>query len=91
MRALWEDQQQEVDRLELRSLLDEIELPLVEVLYRLERQGVKLDTYLLGETAARVSDEIEELEHRDLGARGRGVHDRLTAAALAGSCSRSSS
>ncbi len=64
VRALWEDQQQEVDRLELRGLLDEIELPLVEVLYRLERQGVKLDTYLLGETAARVSDEIEELEHR---------------------------
>ena len=54
----------EIDRLELRSLLEQIELPLVEVLYRLERQGVKLDTYRLGETAARVSEEIEELEHR---------------------------
>jgi DNA polymerase I len=64
VRALWEDQQAEVDRLELRSLLEEIELPLVEVLYRLERQGVKLDTYRLGETAARVSEEIDELEHR---------------------------
>ena len=64
VRALWEDQQQAVERLELRNLLDQIELPLVEVLYRLERQGVKLDTYLLGETAARVSDEIEELEHK---------------------------
>jgi DNA polymerase-1 len=53
-----------VDRLELRGLLEEIELPLVEVLYRLERQGVKLDTYLLGETAARVADEVEALEHR---------------------------
>ena len=63
-RALWEDQQPEVDRLELRGLLEDVELPLVEVLYRLERQGVKLDTYRLGETAARVSDEIEELEHR---------------------------
>ena len=64
VRALWEEQQPEVDRLELRGLLEEIELPLVEVLYRLERQGVKLDTYLLGETAARVADEIEALEHR---------------------------
>ena len=64
VRALWEEQQQEVDRLELRGLLEEIELPLVEVLYRLERQGVKLDTYRLGETAARVSEEIDELEHR---------------------------
>jgi DNA polymerase-1 len=64
VRALWEDQQPEVDRLELRGLLEGVELPLVEVLCRLERQGVKLDTYLLGETAARVADEIEELEHR---------------------------
>ncbi len=64
VRALWEGQQPEVDRLELRGLLEEIELPLVEVLYRLERQGVKLDTYRLGETAARVSEEIDELEHR---------------------------
>jgi DNA polymerase-1 len=64
VRALAEDQQPEVDRLELRGLLEDVELPLVEVLYRLERQGVKLDTYRLGETAARVSDEIEELEHR---------------------------
>ena len=64
VRALWEEQQPEVDRLELRHLLEEIELPLVEVLYRLERQGVKLDTYRLGETAARVSEEVDELEHR---------------------------
>ena len=64
VRALWEEQQPEIDRLELRGLLEEIELPLVEVLYRLERQGVKLDTYRLGETAARVSEEIDELEHR---------------------------
>ena len=62
--GLWQDQQVEVDRLELRGLLEAIELPLIEVLYRLERQGVKLDTYRLGETAARVSEEIDELEHR---------------------------
>ncbi len=64
VRTLSEEQQAEIDRLELRGLLEGIELPLVEVLYRLERQGVKLDTYLLGETAVRVSDEIEELEHQ---------------------------
>jgi DNA polymerase-1 len=64
VRTLYEGQQLDIDRLELRRLLEQIELPLVEVLYRLERQGVKLDTYRLGETAARVSEEIEELEHR---------------------------
>jgi DNA polymerase-1 len=64
VRALSADQQEEIDRLELRGLLDDIELPLVDVLYRLELQGVKLDTYRLGETAARVSEEIAELEHQ---------------------------
>ena len=34
-----EDQQLEIDRLELRGLLEEVELPLVEVLYRLERRA----------------------------------------------------
>jgi DNA polymerase-1 len=51
-----------IDQLGLRRLLDEVELPLVEVLCRLERQGIKLDVYRLGETAAAVSDQIEELE-----------------------------
>jgi DNA polymerase-1 len=60
--ALSGDELAEVDRLELRPLLEEIELPLVDVLYRLELQGVKLDTYRLGETAVRVSEEIAELE-----------------------------
>jgi DNA polymerase-1 len=62
--ALSADELEEIGRLELRPLLDDIELPLVDVLYRLELQGVKLDTYRLGETAARVSEEIDELEHR---------------------------
>jgi DNA polymerase-1 len=61
--ALSADQQEEIDRLELRPLLEQIELPLVDVLYRLELQGVKLDTYRLGETNARVSEEVDELEH----------------------------
>ena len=64
VRVLSADQQEEIDRLELRPLLEEIELPLVDVLYRLELQGVKLDTYRLGETAARVSEEVDELEHQ---------------------------
>jgi DNA polymerase I len=63
VRALSADQREEIDGLELRRLLEEIELPLVDVLYRLELQGVKLDTYRLGETAARVSEEVDELEH----------------------------
>jgi DNA polymerase-1 len=61
--ALAASQDREIDRLELRSLFEDVELPLVEVLCRVERQGVKLDVYRLGETAAAVSDELDELEH----------------------------
>ena len=60
--ALCTGQREQLEQLELRPLLDDIELPLVDVLYRLELQGVKLDTYRLGETAARVSEEVAELE-----------------------------
>ena len=64
VRALSADEREAIDELELRGLLDDIELPLVDVLYRLELQGVKLDTYRLGETAARVTEEVDELEHQ---------------------------
>jgi DNA polymerase I len=60
--ALAELQQAEVDRLALRRLLEEVELPLVAVLCRLERQGVKLDTERLGRLAKSVSEQVDELE-----------------------------
>jgi DNA polymerase-1 len=65
VRALAEAQQPELERLDLRRLFDEVELPLVEVLCRMERQGVKLDTERLGELAANVADEVAQLE-RDI-------------------------
>ena len=67
--------------LELRPLLEEIELPLVEVLYRLELQGVKLDTYRLGETGGPRLRGDRRAGAPDLRAGRRGVHDRLAAAA----------
>jgi DNA polymerase I len=47
-----------------------VELPLVEVLCRLERAGVKLDTEQLAETAANVEREIEQLEREIRGLAG---------------------
>jgi DNA polymerase-1 len=60
--ALAAFQREEIARLGLGSLLEEIELPLVEVLCWLERAGVKLDTSRLAEIAADVESEIEKLE-----------------------------
>ena len=65
----------------LRRLFEDVELPLVEVLCRMERQGVKLDVERLGELAANVADEVAAARARDLRAGRRGVHDRLAAAA----------
>jgi DNA polymerase-1 len=65
VRALAAAQQPELERLELVSLFEEVELPLVEVLCRMERQGVKLDVERLGELAATVANEVAQLE-RDI-------------------------
>jgi DNA polymerase I len=62
VRALAEAQEPELDRLELRRLFEDVELPLVEVLCRMERQGVKLDTERLGVLADTVAREVERLE-----------------------------
>jgi DNA polymerase-1 len=41
-----------------------IELPLTAVLADMERAGVKVDTYRMGEITARLADRVEELESR---------------------------
>ncbi|MGH3050249.1 MAG: DNA polymerase, partial [Gaiellaceae bacterium] len=46
------------------SLYREIEMPLVGVLAEMERAGVKIDTYRMGEITARLADRVEELEAR---------------------------
>ena len=63
VRALAAAQGPELERLELRTLFEQVELPLVEVLCRMERQGVKLDVEQLGRLAATVGQEVEQLEH----------------------------
>ncbi|MEX0992457.1 MAG: DNA polymerase I [Solirubrobacterales bacterium] len=63
IRRLADVQSKSIDDQELREVFEQVELPLVEVLRRIEREGVKLDTYRLGELAAGVADEIDELEH----------------------------
>jgi DNA polymerase-1 len=54
-------------RLEERNgtrLLADIELPLVSVLAAMEDAGIRVDPYHLAEIAARVADEVAELEQR---------------------------
>ena len=45
-------------------LYREIELPLTAVLAAMERAGVKVDTYRMGEITARLADRVEELESK---------------------------
>jgi DNA polymerase-1 len=48
----------------LEDLYRAVELPLVEVLAAMERAGVRIDTYRMGEITARLADRVEELESR---------------------------
>src|SRR5207248_3012775 len=44
------------------DLYDRIELPLTAVLASMEDEGIKIDTYRMGEITARLADRVEELE-----------------------------
>ena len=60
--ALAEFQRPRLDELGLRPLLAEIELPLVEVLAAMEREGLKLDAERLAEVGAGFGERIDTLE-----------------------------
>jgi DNA polymerase-1 len=46
------------------GLYRDVELPLTAVLAAMERAGVKVDTYRMGEITARLADRVEELESK---------------------------
>ena len=74
----------------LEKLMDEVEMPLVEVLAEVERTGVKLDAKRLAEIGDGFEKRIDAAREGHPRARRRGVHDRLAAAARPRSCSSSS-
>jgi DNA polymerase I len=59
---LAERHRKRIDELGLERLLREVELPLVEVLAAMEREGVKLDAKRLAEVGTGFSERIAELE-----------------------------
>ncbi|MGI8845510.1 MAG: DNA polymerase I [Thermoleophilaceae bacterium] len=61
-RALAEHQRAELEELGLMRLLNEVELPLVDVLVEMEREGIKLDVAQVREISTRVTAEAEQLE-----------------------------
>jgi len=54
----------ELDRLGARSLFEEVERPLVRVLSRMERIGVKVDLGALSEYARSLSEELVQIEDK---------------------------
>jgi DNA polymerase-1 len=54
--------QARLDERSLTPLYREIELPLTRVLADMERNGVKIDTYRMGEITARLAERVAELE-----------------------------
>ena len=76
-----ERQRERLEEDGLTQLLEEIELPLVDVLVEMERAGVKLDVKRLREIAGRFGERAKGARAPGLGPRRRGVHDRVAAAA----------
>ena len=75
-----------LERLAERGLVElyrEVELPLTRVLLDMERAGVKIDTYRMGEITARLAERVGGARGARLRARRRGVHARLDAAGRA--------
>ncbi|MDP9188362.1 MAG: DNA polymerase I, partial [Actinomycetota bacterium] len=64
LHALAASQRETIEELGLTRLLEEIELPLVEVLVEMERAGVRLDVARVREIATRIGDEAMTLERR---------------------------
>jgi DNA polymerase-1 len=62
--ALADYQRGALEELGLKRLMDEVELPLVEVLVDMERAGVKLDVPRVREIAQRIGGEALQLERR---------------------------
>lgn len=62
LRELASMQRERIEQRGQTQLLDEIELPLVDVLRRLELRGITLDTAALGAITAKVKDELRQLE-----------------------------
>jgi DNA polymerase-1 len=60
--ALAEAQRPRLEQLELESLLNEVELPLIHVLAAMEREGLKLDAERLAEVGAGFGERIATLE-----------------------------
>ncbi len=79
--ALTAWQREEIRGRGLTDLLNQVELPLVRVLRKMEKAGLKLDTGLLAEISTRVKAEADALEREIFELAGRGVHDRLSQAA----------
>lgn len=62
--ALSDQHRTQLDALGMLGLYTEIELPLVQVLVDLEKQGIAIDSYRMAEIAHKVSDQIDELRDK---------------------------
>ncbi len=65
---LWPDLQQQPS---LSGLLQDLEMPLVPVLSRMERTGVLVDSAMLKQQSQRFAEKLHELEQRAYGIAGR--------------------
>ncbi|MGE4619496.1 MAG: DNA polymerase I, partial [Planctomycetota bacterium] len=59
---LHQDLEPEIEQHQLRQVLEEIELPLIEVLVSMEREGISIDEEQLKEQEKKLTGELEQIE-----------------------------
>ncbi|RPI01658.1 MAG: DNA polymerase I [Calditrichaeota bacterium] len=61
---LWEKLEPLVEELELTSLMQQVEIPLMFTLITMEKHGVHIDRSFLGKLSHRLEGELNEIEHQ---------------------------
>ncbi|MEX0692182.1 MAG: DNA polymerase I [Gemmatimonadales bacterium] len=70
VRRLWEAQRPELERQNLLGLLHTLDLPLAEVLWRMERRGMAIDAARLADLSRQLGQELRALEREVVAAAG---------------------
>ena len=64
IRTLWKDSEPKLKKMEIESLFYDIEMPLAEVLYRMEKEGIRVDLETLDEISRQTQQKLNDLTDR---------------------------
>ncbi len=61
IQRLWQDSEKKLNEMELMRLFDEVEMPLAQVLYQMEKEGIRIDEQTLDDIARQTQTRLNQL------------------------------